>query len=157
LGFTSKEQFLSLRKLKPGEFFAFGPAISDEVQQVTIGPVTTSHPKAGSRSLTNVVPPTAAIKKLLGKLADLPQEAAKKAQTIDDLRREIRTLKSYRCPTVVSSEQIDAAVAKAIAKERLVAERQAERFLGAIRQIGAIVGKFNEEKIGLDHRAGHLA
>jgi DNA helicase HerA-like ATPase len=72
LGFTSREQMLSLRALKPGEFYAFGPAISDDVQKVTVGEVQTTHPKAGSRSLTKVVPPTEGIKKILGKLDDLP-------------------------------------------------------------------------------------
>src|SRR6184192_3343755 len=47
LGFTSKEATLALRQLEPGEFFAFGPAISSEVTKVQIGSVTTSHPKAG--------------------------------------------------------------------------------------------------------------
>lgn len=61
LGFTSKEQQLSLRGLQPGEFYAFGPAISDVVTKLTIGPIETSHPKAGSRSLTAVVPPSAGI------------------------------------------------------------------------------------------------
>src|SRR5438132_4404655 len=48
LGFTTKEQFLSLRSLTAGEFFAFGPAISPEVIKVTIGSVQTTHPKAGA-------------------------------------------------------------------------------------------------------------
>ncbi len=87
LGFTSREQMLSLRALKPGEFYAFGPALSDEVQKVTVGEVQTTHPKAGSRSLTKVVPPTEAIKKVLGKLADLPHEAEKEAKTIDDFKQ----------------------------------------------------------------------
>src|SRR2546429_3165115 len=47
LGFTSKEATLALRQLEPGEFFAFGPAISSEVTKVQVGSVTTSHPKAG--------------------------------------------------------------------------------------------------------------
>lgn len=33
LGFDSKEQTLSLRKLAPGKFYAFGPAISDELRK----------------------------------------------------------------------------------------------------------------------------
>jgi uncharacterized protein len=92
LGFTSREQMLSLRALKPGEFYAFGPAISDEVQKVTVGEVQTTHPKVGSRSLTKVVPPTAGIKKILGKLADLPQEAEKEAKTVDELRQRVGTV-----------------------------------------------------------------
>lgn len=92
LGFTSKDEFLSLRSLKPGEFYAFGPAVSDEVIKVEVGNVETSHPKAGSRSLTEVVPPTDKIKSILGKLADLPAEAQKEAQTTSELRQKIKEL-----------------------------------------------------------------
>lgn len=88
LGFTSREQMLSLRSLKPGEFYAFGPAISDEVQKVVVGEVHTTHPKAGSRSLTKVVPPTAGIKKILGQLADLPKEAEQEARTLEDFKKK---------------------------------------------------------------------
>lgn len=93
LGFTNAEQTLSLRTLKPGEFYAFGPAISDEVKKITVGNVQTTHPKAGSRSLTKVIPPTPGIKKLLGKLADLPQEAEKEVQTRAEFKAEIARLK----------------------------------------------------------------
>lgn len=93
LGFTTAQQTIALRSLKPGEFYAFGPAISDDVQKITVGNVQTTHPKAGSRSLTKVIPPTPGIKKLLGKLADLPQEAEKEAQTKAEFKAEITRLK----------------------------------------------------------------
>jgi uncharacterized protein len=98
LGFTSKEQFLSLRTLKPGEFYAFGPAISDEVKKLKVGSVETSHGKTGEAAALKVAPPTDKIKKILGKLADLPQEAQKEARTIDELRQELSTLKRHKCP-----------------------------------------------------------
>jgi uncharacterized protein len=93
LGFTSREQMLSLRALKPGEFYAFGPAISDDIQKVTVGDVRTTHPKAGSRSLTKVVPPTDGIKKILGKLADLPKEAHEEAHTIAEYKAQVTDLR----------------------------------------------------------------
>lgn len=93
LGFTSRDQMLSLRALKPGEFYAFGPAISDEVLQVKVGDVKTTHPKAGSRGLsTKAPPPTAAVKKILGKLADLPKEAEKEINSIVEAHKKIREL-----------------------------------------------------------------
>jgi hypothetical protein len=92
LGFMSREQMLSLRALKPGEFYAFGPAISDEVTRVTIGPVATTHPKAGSRALTRTVPPTSAIKRVLGELADLPAEAEQEARTVAELKQQVKDL-----------------------------------------------------------------
>src|SRR5947209_18195302 len=39
LGFSTKEDAISLRNLAPGEFYAFGPAISEAVEKVTVGPV----------------------------------------------------------------------------------------------------------------------
>ena len=111
LGFTSKEQYLSLRSLEPGEFFAFGPAISIEVNRVKIGDVQTTHPKAGSRILTEAPkPPTNAIKKLLPKLSDLPQEAEEEAKTIDELKKQITNLKrdltiKSKSPDILVSEQ----------------------------------------------------
>src|SRR5205809_2685236 len=59
LGFTTKDQSLSLRNLSAGEFFAFGPAISPEVIKIAIGGVHTTHPKAGSRIISAApLPPT---------------------------------------------------------------------------------------------------
>src|SRR5256884_5644377 len=49
LGFTSKEQAIEPRNLEAGAFFAFGPAISQDVIEMKIGSVRTTHPKAGSR------------------------------------------------------------------------------------------------------------
>ncbi|MDR6305922.1 hypothetical protein GGQ85_003648 [Nitrobacter vulgaris] len=101
LGFASRDQMLSLRALRPGEFYAFGPAISDEVTRVTIGPVRTTHPKAGSRALTRTVPPTSAIKQVLGELADLPAEAEQEAKTVAELKQQVKSLTSQlRTPPV---------------------------------------------------------
>ena len=130
LGFTRKEATLALRQLEPGEFFAFGPAISPEVTKVQIGSVSTSHPKVGERILTKPTPPTTAIKAMLNKLSDLAAEAATEARTIEDLQthnRELQrkltlALKSQPAPAP-TKEQIDAAVAEALArKEQAITE-----------------------------------
>lgn len=93
LGFSSKDQQQALRALDPGEFFAFGPAISPVVKQIKIGAVATSHPKAGSK-LAGIVPPAPdKIKALLPKLSDLPQEAEAREKNVSDLRAEVATLK----------------------------------------------------------------
>lgn len=93
LGFTTKEDSLSLRSMAPGEFFAFGPAISDTVTKLAIGTVATSHPKAGDRILTRTTPPTDRIKAVLGKLADLPKEAQQESQTVEGLRADNTSLR----------------------------------------------------------------
>jgi uncharacterized protein len=122
LGIISKEATLALRQLQPGEFFAFGPAISPEVVKVQVGAVTTSHPKAGDRILTEPTPPTAAVKAILSKLADLPEEAAAEARSVEELQaqnRELRrklTLAEKSQPAPIQ-EQITRAVAQAIASK----------------------------------------
>ena len=130
LGITSKEATLALRQLEPGEFYAFGPAISPEVTKVQIGPVATNHPKAGDRILTEPTPPTAKIRSILSKLADLPAEAATEAKSIEELQAQNRELRRkltlVQKPEIApSKEQIDRAVTAAIAdKERQLSEER---------------------------------
>jgi uncharacterized protein DUF87 len=99
LGFTSKEDILSLRKLSPGEFFAFGPAISDDVIPLKFGGVETTHPKAGAAP-TPVAPPKHKVQSVLAQLADLPQEAEQERATIADLQKKIRGLEQERRDTL---------------------------------------------------------
>lgn len=93
LGFTTKEQRLSLRDLGNGEFFAFGPALSHRVTKVHVGTVQTEHPKAGSHLASVVPPPTEKVRAVLSKLADLPAEAEAREKSIDDLKRDNATLR----------------------------------------------------------------
>lgn len=92
-GFTSKEQNLSLRDLEPGEFYAFGPAMSREVKKIKVGDVITTHPKAGLRGLAKVPPATDKIKKMLERITNLPKEAEKELKTVQDLQSELRSLR----------------------------------------------------------------
>ncbi len=105
LGFTSKEQMLSLRRLKPGEFYAFGVALSDEVIKLSIGNVKTSHPSIsdGRVMKSTPTPPTAKIRVVLQQLADLPEEAKKEAHTIADLTKENQEL---RTKLIMSDRQV---------------------------------------------------
>lgn len=93
LGFTSRDQILSLRDLDPGEFYVFGPAISREVQKIKIGEVKVIPPKRGSARSFTPPPPSAAVKKILAELKDLPQEAAKEAKTIQELTQALTAAK----------------------------------------------------------------
>lgn len=92
LGFTKKEDVLSLRNLEPGEFYAFGTAISAEVIKVKIGGVETSHPKLGARIGKVESPTPRAIKQLLTKLADLEKSADEELRTKEDYEKKIRSL-----------------------------------------------------------------
>jgi hypothetical protein len=98
LGFHTKEQTLSLRDLEPGEFYAFGPALTKGVVKALVGKVETKHPKAGQRLKSMTPAPTGNVKKILEKLTDLPQQAEEEMRDkqsmltrIRDLERELKT------------------------------------------------------------------
>ena len=101
LGLVTREDREALRTLDPGEFFAFGPAISPTVTRLTVGGVETTHPKVGWRhAAAPPPPPTEKVRAILADLADLPAEAEREAQdlatsrkTITGLRRELSQAK----------------------------------------------------------------
>jgi hypothetical protein len=71
LEFPAKSQIL--KKLSPGEFYVFGPAFSvPDVQKIQIGPVLTTHPKAGSRRQMSSPPPPESLSNVLSLLRSLP-------------------------------------------------------------------------------------
>ena len=90
---------LTLRDLKDGEFFAFGPAIEAAgVVRFKSAGVKTTHPKAGQRHKLSAPKPSATIRKVLGQLTDLPQQAAAEIRDMDtalkriaDLERDLRS------------------------------------------------------------------
>jgi uncharacterized protein len=148
LGFTSKDQFLSLRSLEPGEFFAYGPAISKEVIKVTVGPVSTHHPVAGSRIISQTIPPTEKIKSVLKKLTDLPQEAEKELRTIAEFKAEVTQLrrdltlakKTNPAAPTTKIERIEIpAVGKRTLEKLKVAESNMRRMLKAMKEYVPIV------------------
>lgn len=155
IGFISKEDVLSLRTLEPGEFYAFGPAISSEVIKFKVGDIQTSHPRAGSRAISAPIPPTEKVRGILSKLADLPQEAKKQAQTMEELKTEIHILKAHRCPKVaVSQAEIDSAVRTAVLKHGRDWERIIKSFkvysTELLKIINSVAGRANSLSIPHD-------
>lgn len=143
LGFTSRQDQLDLRNLQPGEFYGFGPAISPVVTKLQIGEITTSHPKAGSRALTAVAKPTAAIKKILAKLADLPAEAAEEAKTVSELKTEIQRLKRGPSPQSheVVRKALDASISRSIQKRDAEWEKVVKSWKMYADDLGRILDK----------------
>lgn len=92
LGFSSKEDLLSLRDLKRGYFYAQGAALSDEVVKVIINKAKTTHPSSGHRIIKKAPAPTSKVKSALAKLIDLPKEAEKEAQDLMGLQSKVRQL-----------------------------------------------------------------
>lgn len=91
LGLSDKESILALRDLEPGEFFAYGPALSKAITKFKVGKVTTTHPEAGEVA-PPPVPPRAKVKKLLEELANLPREAEEEIKTNAALTQEVARL-----------------------------------------------------------------
>ncbi len=92
-----KEQAHALRHLKPGTFWASGPAFDEsETFILPIGNVKTRHPKAGARIALKPPPAPEAVKAILSKLASIPIEQDAREKTVEDLKAEIATLKKQR-------------------------------------------------------------
>lgn len=92
LGFTTRQDVFSLRQLQPGEFFAFGTAIGGTIEKVKVGMVKTQHQRRGAK-VSSPAAPKSAIKAILEKLKDLPQEAEQKSKNEKELKNEIANLK----------------------------------------------------------------
>lgn len=127
LGF-SKDKLVELRQLKPGEFFSFGPAISDEVIRLKIGEVQTAHAKVGYKGGFKTPPPSNVIKKVLAELKDLPHEAEKEVKTVKELQARLaeasRELARLGKKEVVDPKVIHEAVKKSgIEWEKIVKEK----------------------------------
>lgn len=84
----------SLRTISPGEFYAFGRAITIERKLVRVGAIATRHPESGKQAAGSAPPPMPAeVKKFLPQLSDLPAEAEQKARTVAELERQVREMK----------------------------------------------------------------
>lgn len=94
LGFTSKQQFLSLRDLDPGQFYAFGPALGKHVELGKIDSVKTKHARSGAKASATPAAPTAKIKHILAQLGDLPKEVEKELDERRQLHARIRQLEA---------------------------------------------------------------
>jgi len=133
LGFTSKEDEISLRKLEDGEFFIFGPAISKEVIKVKVGGVSTTHPDVSKEELK--LEPTktpSAITKILKDVADIEKEAEEELRTVQDYKNKVseltRELTMAKKGNVPQQAKVDyQAIEKAKEKSKQEGFKEAER------------------------------
>lgn len=87
--------FAEMKVQEPGLFWGLGRAIATTRVLLKVGPVTTTHPEAGSTKHAAEPPPAPEkVRALLPKLADLPKAAEEKAQTETDLRKKVRELQA---------------------------------------------------------------
>jgi len=161
LGFTSKEQMRGLRNLGPGEFFAFGPSISNEIVKVTVGGVVTSHPKSGATNLLEVSPTPKNIQKLLKDVVDLDKESEAELRSkqdferkITELKREVRSLKLSKSKEEVSEVKLSQIREKAlVSAKRSVSNELNSEILELKRKIslfGSEVRRYDKLLEGID-------
>lgn len=120
LGMTRADALRMLRGLEPGQFFAFGPALTRAVEQTTIGPVVTTHPKTGARGMTAPPPPSRAVMAKLQKLEGIQREAEAEVRTAEQLAREVTDLR--RKLTIAEKKQAPAAGVPEAEVQRRIAE-----------------------------------
>lgn len=162
LGMTKAEAIDRLRRLEPGHFFAFGPAISPDVVELVVGNVVTSHPKTG-QSAAPPPPPRERVKKILGQLADLPKEAEDEARTIADARATITRLErelaaARKVQPEATRVEVPAISAKELSRlERIVevAMKTADK-LSSTTELRAIVSEAQAAGATLRTGAGEL-
>jgi len=100
IGLRTKEERRQLRELKPGQFYAYGPALRNGtgkvvngVIQLKVGSVVSKHPKVGAKYAGPPPAPSNKVKTILSDLADLPEVAEKEVKDIMALRKENADLK----------------------------------------------------------------
>ena len=106
LGMTNKADILKLRELHTGEFYGFGPAMTNDIVKFKVGKVVTTHIQAGKK-MTAKPPTPAAIQKILSKLADIPQEAEKELATKQQLQKEVTRLRTELTKATKESGKTD--------------------------------------------------
>jgi uncharacterized protein DUF87 len=119
LGFTPRDAMELLRNLAPGEFYAFGPALTPIVTKLRIGQVQTTHPKAGDRLMQAPPAPSKRVLASLAKLADLQKEADVEAATVEQLQTQTADLR--RKLTVAERKASTAGVPEAEVLQRIAA------------------------------------
>jgi hypothetical protein len=138
----SKADRLKLRDVGQGEFYAFGPALGQPgVVHFRSEQVRTTHPRPGERHLLTAPAPSRAIRGVLNKFADLPQEAEEEIRGLDQARRRIaeleRRLKGASGAQQFDQVAVDGAVTSAVKRERVEWQRKLEQGRGRLREIAA--------------------
>lgn len=113
LGFSTAHDVMFLRDLKPGQFYAVGPAFTHKgVELVQIDRAKTKEAPVGINAAIKLKPRDK-INRVLKELKDLPQQAAidindkeSMRRQITELQREIKELKTQPAITVASNEAL---------------------------------------------------
>jgi hypothetical protein len=128
LGLVGKNEHLQLRALKPGHFFAFGPAFGVAgVERIEVGPVETKHLRPGERA-ARAVAPRDAVMSVLSQLADIPREAEQEAKDLSEARAQLAAARRELAVAKRGAPAPDpATIEKAVGDARLDERRRAAR------------------------------
>lgn len=153
LGMTKADATAALRNLDDGEWFVYGPALSKSVEKIKVGPVVTTHPKAGQRLLVAPPEPSAKVRAALAELADLPQQAADEARTLEDFKRQLaETTRKLR-----AAEKLQPAAPPAAKVDVRPYQKTIERLRAAVETLMKFVIEINTKdfaaKVGVDEPA----
>jgi hypothetical protein len=106
--------------------------------------VRTTHPRPGQRHLLTAPAPSRAIRGVLGKFADLPQEAEDEIRTFDaarrriaELDRQIKHLKGVSGARQLDQITVERAAKSAVERERVAWQRKWEQGRARFRQLAA--------------------
>ena len=142
------EFFNQMKVVEPGNFWALGRAISKDRILIQVDAVETTHPDLESeRQSLEPPPPPDKIKKLLPKLADLPQLAEAKARSEQELRAEIAQLKRDLFAAQKSAPP------RVETKERVVEKpiilngelKKIEKVVNRLEKIASPIGEFGKQ------------
>ncbi len=141
----SKADRLKLRDVGQGEFYAFGPALGQAgVVRFRSDKVRTTHPRPGERHLLTAPAPSRAIRGVLAKFGDLPQEVEEEIRGRDEARRRIaeleRQIKHHKGASAAQQNDhlaIQRAVKSAVERERAAWQRKLEQGRVRFRQMTA--------------------
>lgn len=146
LGMNRRDATQSLRNLQPGEFFCFGPALTQSVTKIRIGSVVSRRPCVGDRFVESPPDPSEKIKKLLPQLADLPKASEKELKTIGELKSELTKLRTKQ--TIMERELKEQGVPESDVKKRIAAalreQKQSQMPVEANQQLPSTVKKVNK-------------
>lgn len=149
LGMTRADAQRILRDLNPGEFFAFGPALTRAVERTTIGAVQTTHPKTGARGMIAPPPPSKAVLAKLQKLEGIQREAEVEVRTVEqlgkevtDLRRKLTIAEKRAAGEGVPEAEVQRRVREALAAAPAPVDAAARR---ALQRIAKLASQFGED------------
>lgn len=159
LGLNEKQARPLLRQLHPGAFYGYGPAFEGTTDDfgvivAQVGPVKTTHPKAGGHRKFEAPPPTDAIKKLLPNLSDLPAEAEQRERSLADLKRELTETK--RALTLARKEQPAPKAETKVVEKFVLKDGQLARIEKAIDKIGGAAVSLQQAAHGLTNLGTEL-